>query len=102
MWLKIGMRLDVQTEEDNCLWLIIRCLHLQTIVSSNKYISKRWKKPVSTIEIKVNLRALTICHNWLDTLASQQMEVISCGQTDPAVLEECLDWSQEAGTAWLK
>ena len=94
------MRFDEQTEEDNCFWLTIRCLHLQTIVSSNKYISKRWKKPVSTIEIKVNLRALTICHNWLDTLASQQMEVVSCGQTDPA-LEECLDWSQEAGTAWL-
>lgn len=49
------MRLDVQkdeqTEEDNCLWLKIRSLHLQTIVSPNKYISKRWKKPVSTIEI---------------------------------------------------
>lgn len=48
----------------------------------------------------MNVRALTIRHNWLDTLASQQMEVVSCGQTDPA-LEECLDWSQEAGTAWL-
>lgn len=39
----VGMRLDVQkdeqTEEDNYLWLTIRSLHLQTIVSPNKYIS---------------------------------------------------------------